>query len=146
MAELILFYSFGGTTKARAQALAAETGADLVQVDYPRPPGLLGAFFKCPAAMGQKSAKALRQTPEGPLDFSKYGGVTIMGPIWAGNPAPPVNNLIRMLPPGTAVKLVFCSGGGVSAKGKVTALVQACGCTVASYTDIAGGSKPAAQK
>lgn len=133
MKTLVIYFSYGGATKKRAEALAAEAGADLVEVRYQKRPGRLGTFLRgCPAAIAQKPAKVEPFS----ANYASYDKIVVMAPIWASHPAPPFNNIIRALPAGTEVELRLCSSGGESAKEKVVAWVEAQGCTVESYTDI----------
>ncbi len=136
MAELVLFYSFGGHTRRLAQALAASRGSDIEEVfDLKKKPSVLGAFLRCPAAMGQKSA------PIRPIekDLAAYDRFVVMGPIWAGHPAPVVNAILAALPKGAKLELHMVSGGGESAKDRVLALAARLGLEVSDYQDLRGG-------
>jgi hypothetical protein len=139
MAELIAFYSFGGKTRELANQLAQQRGAELCEVFFEKEPSLLRAFFLCPAAMAHKKARVR------PIeaDFSAYDKITVMGPIWASNPAPPVNSIIARLPAEKQVEIIMVSASGKSNREKTTAQVAAQGCTVVAYQDITG--KPATE-
>ncbi|MGD9560529.1 MAG: flavodoxin family protein [Oscillospiraceae bacterium] len=141
MKTLVIFYSYNGATRQLARQLAEAEGADLYEVLDQKRPSLVGTFLRCPGALRQASGKV--QPIE--VDFSAYERFIVMGPIWASHPAPPVNNILRALPKGSAVELRMASAGGSSAKEKVTAFVQELGCTVADYQDIATGKKPGAE-
>lgn len=136
MSTLVIYYSYGGTTQKLAQQLAEERGATLYQVLDQKRPSLFGAFLRCPAAMAQKNGKIL------PVDIAlaDYDDIVVMGPIWAGHPAPPVNNIIRMLPAGKAVELRMISGGGSSNQAKTIALVEGQGGTVKEYVNVKSGN------
>ncbi|NLW78470.1 MAG: hypothetical protein GXY32_03530 [Ruminococcaceae bacterium] len=136
MKTLVIFYSYNGSTRRLAQQLAAETGADLYEVEDQKRPGV--PFFKVPAAIGQKPGKVKPIT----ANLAAYDKIIIMGPIWASHPAPPVNSIIALLPAGAQVELRMVSSGGSSEKDKVTALVQSKGAQVTAYLDIASGQKP----
>lgn len=130
---LLLYYSFSGSTEKLARQVAAECGADLVRVEDTKPHGKLWAFIPgCPKAMGHKTL------PIKPLDvdFSRYDSFIVMAPIWAGNPAPPINNVFDLLPKGSQVALRFVSGGGSSSREATTVFVESKGLHVADYQDI----------
>lgn len=138
MRELIAFYSYSGKTRALAQHLAQQRGADTCEVCFAKKPSLARTFLLCPAAMGQKKAKI--QPIE--ADFGAYDKITIMGPVWAACPAPPVNNIIARLPAGMQVEVILVSGSGSSNRKKVTALIERQGCTITDYQDVASGEPP----
>lgn len=135
MKTIVLYYSFGGTTRRLATALAAELSAELYEVKYQTPRNIFTAFLACPAAGMQKTAKVQPITAE----LSDYDKIILMAPVWASHPAPPFNNMVELLPPGKSVEVRLVSGGGQSEKQKVIDLVQAKGCTVTEYLDIRGG-------
>jgi len=135
MKTLVIYYSYGGTTKKIAEQKASELGADLVEVRDRKKPNPLAAFFVgCPKAIRGKEGSI---QPVG-ADLSSYDHIIIAGPIWAGNPAPPVNNIVNMLPPGKEVSMLFVSGSGSSGKSaeKYRARVMSKGCALAEAIDI----------
>ncbi|MCL2112143.1 MAG: hypothetical protein FWH32_07870 [Clostridiales bacterium] len=130
MAKAILYYSLSGKVKAAAERMAAESGADLFEVRETRKRNAFTAFLPgCPQAAGRKRS-AIMPLPEG-ADLERYDEVVIMGPIWAGKPAPAVNSAIALLPVGKAVSLVCLAGGKAGySLDKTAELVTARGCTV----------------
>ncbi len=134
MAELIVFYSNSGKTREWANHFAKQRNAALYEVFFAKTPSKLRTFFLCPAAMAHKKARVR------PIeaDFSAYDKITVMGPIWASNPAPPVNSIIALLPAEKQVELIMVSAGGKSNREKTIAQVEARGCTVLDYHDITG--------
>ena len=127
MSTAILYYSLSGTTKALAEKQAAETGADIFEVCEVKKRNGFTAFIPgCCLAMGMKSSKIV--PPE--TDLSSYDEIVIMGPIWAGKPAPAVNSIIDLLPAGKSVSLVCTSGSGGYDLLKTAELVKAKDCTV----------------
>ena len=133
MKSLIIYYSYHGATKSRAQALAAQLGTDLVEVRDAHRPGMVGAFLRCPSALGMK------RTPIEPLavDLSAYTHITLMAPVWAGYPAPAINHVLDALPSGAGVAVKLVSASGRSAcREKVAAKIAARGCTLESWEDI----------
>jgi flavodoxin len=89
---LILFYSLSGNTRAVANALAQEFGADIEEIRcnrYSR-----GFFGLVRAAYDSWTG---RRSPIAPLQhgLGHYDVVLIGGPIWAFHPAPPLRALVR---------------------------------------------------
>lgn len=138
MAELILVYSYGGSTLQLARQEAQQRGAALCEVKYAKKPSMPGTFFRgCPAAIRHKPARIL------PIEanLADYDKLVLMAPVWAGNPALPFNNMVEALPQGREVEVILLSGGGSSsAQDAVRAQVEARGCTLLSYTDVKAGS------
>ena len=127
MATAILYYSLSGTVKAYAEKQAAETGAALFEINEKRKRSVITAFIPgCFQSVGGKSSKII--PPE--ADLKVYDEIVIMGPIWAGNPAPAVNSIIGLLPAGKSVSLVCQSGRGGYDLSKQAASITARGCTV----------------
>jgi menaquinone-dependent protoporphyrinogen IX oxidase len=139
MKTVVIYFSYGGATKKLAQKYAEENQADIYEVTFSKKPGIIGAFLSCPAARAQKTAKNIEIFT---IDYAKYTDVVIMGPIWAGYPAPPVNNIIQSLPKGLTVRVQAVSAGSGSAnKDKVIRLIESRGCNVADYKDIIIGRR-----
>ncbi|MDR3363867.1 MAG: hypothetical protein LBS91_02790 [Clostridiales Family XIII bacterium] len=129
MANAILYYSFSGNVKRYAERLAAETGADLIEVQEAKRRPRIAAFLPgCLQSIGLKRS-AIAPVP---ADLAAYDEIVIAGPIWAGRPAPAVNSIIDLLPAGKAVSLACLSGGGSGKLEKTAALAEARGCTVKS--------------
>ena len=127
MTKAIFYYSLSGTVKAYAEKQAAETGADLFEIREERKyRGFTAFLFGCPKARGLKGSKIF--PPE--ADLSSFDEIVIMGPIWAGRPAPAVNSMISLLPAGRSVSLVCISGSGGNDLSKTAALITERGCTV----------------
>ncbi len=79
--------------------------------------------------------------PIHPLDknMGDYDKIIIMGPVWAGAPAPAVNGIIDALPKGKRVEFRIVSGGGVSKNHQVTIeRAESKGCVVEGYEDMRG--------
>lgn len=135
MKTLVIYYSYTGKTRKAAEDLAKKESADLIEVKEQKPRSKFNAYvFGSFAAMGQKQAEIM------PLhcDFSLFEKIIIVMPIWAGYPAPAMNNIIGLLPSGKEIELVFTSGSGKSSGSaeKTKALITAKGCAVTNYTDI----------
>ncbi len=145
MSELVLYYTFGGATQKEAVDLAARRGAALCEVLPQKPYSFLGAFLR--GAYGAMHRKAVPVRPLG-LELDEFDVVHIGCPIWGGYPAPVFNSIVALLPPHKTVELFFCSAGGETPKSSAgtRALVEARGCTVASYRDIRTEAAPSKQK
>lgn len=132
----IIFYSYTGHTKRLAQELAGKENADLIEVKDKRRPGAIKAYTAgCLAALRGKKAGI------GPVagDLNAYDKIVVMGPVWAGNPAPPVNTIIDMLPSGKEVELHMVSAsGGSRAESRLTARLREKGCGPVRYRNIKG--------
>ena len=127
MTMAIFYYSLSGTTKALAEKRAADTGADIFEVCEVKKRNGFTAFIPgCCLAMSGRSSAIV--PPE--ADLGAYDEIVIMGPIWAGKPAPAVNSIIGLLPEGKTVSLVCSAGGGTGNLTKAAAFVEARGCTV----------------
>lgn len=132
MKTLVIYYSYTGKTMQLAQQLAEEKGTELCQVQDKRRRSMLGTFFQVPAAMQQKAGKIL------PIkaDLTAFDDFIVMGPIWAGHPAPPVNSILDALPKGAKVALHLVSSSGESNKEKVLERAKAAGLDVTGYVDV----------
>jgi len=131
MATAILYYSLTGTTKAFAEKRAEETGADIFEVCEVKKRNGFTAFIPgCCQSMALKSSAII--APD--VDLNAYDEIVIMGPIWAGKPAPAVNSIIGLLPAGKSVSLVCNAGGGTGNLEKTAALITAKGCAVKETT------------
>ncbi|MEI6579937.1 MAG: hypothetical protein WCN92_10830 [Eubacteriales bacterium] len=135
MKTLVIYYSHSGKTGTLATDTAKKEAADLVEVKMKKPYSKFGAYLKgARAAMTQKTVDIMDVT----CNFSDYDKIIILAPIWGGSPAPPFNNIVKLLPAGKDVEIILTSGGGDSSKSaaKTKALVTKQGCTVVGYVDI----------
>ena len=138
MKTALVYFSYGGATRSLAKKIAEEKNADIYEIAFAKRPSILGAFFLCPDAVKQKPAKHAPLA----IDWKQYTHAVIMGPIWAGFPAPPVNNIILSLPAGLSVSVYMLSAGsGTKRKDKVIGLIESRGCTVSEYIDVRGGKE-----
>lgn len=135
MKSLVIFYSFTGKSCEIANELAKKENADIVELIENKKRSVIGAYVAGSlAARRQRTAKLAGFN----CDFSNYNKITIVMPIWAGFPAPPMNNIINALPAGKDIELVMTSGSGNSSgsREKTKALIEEKGCCVVSYRDI----------
>lgn len=87
---LILYYSRTGHTEQAVQALAAITNADVCAWDGPCYPGAIGILRGMFGVLFKSRPVPARRLPS--LDHRPW--VVIAGPIWAGQPAPPMRTLL----------------------------------------------------
>jgi hypothetical protein len=138
MKTALVYFSYGGETRALAQKIAEEKNADIYEITFAKKPSIFGALLLCPDAVKQKPAKNIAPFV---IDWTQYTAAVIMGPIWAGFPAPPVNNIILSLPEGLSVSVYMLSAGsGAKRKDKITGLIESRGCVVSEYLDVRGGT------
>ena len=111
MKKIIVFYSYTGKTKLLAERMARDEQADLLEVGKSiRPPKLKAFFAETVAARKGKITKVEPITDK----LSAYDEIIIMGPIWAGFPAPAVNGIIDALPPEKTIRMILVSAKGHS--------------------------------
>ena len=135
MKTLVIYYSYTGKTKELVGKLAAQNELDILEVKETKRRFAFNAYvFGSLAARGQKQA----ELQPFDADFSAYDKIILAMPLWAGYPAPAMNNLISLLPSGKDVELLITSGSGNSSGSaeKTKALVAARGCRVTKYEDI----------
>lgn len=139
MSTLLIYYSYSGNVKKLAEETAQKEGADLYEVLDEKRPGMLKALLVgCPKAMNFKASPARPIT----ADYSAYDKILVMAPIWAGHPAPVINNVFDALPAGKDVALRLMSGGGTSNKERILAHLEGKGLHVVEYTDLTGAPAP----
>ena len=135
MKPVILYYSFGGATRAEAKKRAELSGADIFEILEKKKRGIFSAFLSgCPQALGRK-ASAIQPLS---IDWNAYNDVTLMAPVWAGNPAPAFNAALELIPKDRLLHIVLCSGGGETPKSKDATidLLRKRGYALSSYEDI----------
>ena len=136
MKTAVIYYSWSGHTAQLAKTRAEKEEAQLIEVKDMNRPGTLKAY-----TAGCFAAMRMKQTAIMPLatslgDFEK---IIIMAPVWAGHPAPAVNNIFDMLPRGKAIEVIMVSGSGsCGCKEKVQALITAKGCKMTAFENIKG--------
>ena len=143
MKTMILYYSYGGTTKKLAEKMAEERNAELYEVkDKKRPPLIKAVFVGC--------ACSIRQIPTAiepiVMDMEQYDRIIIMAPIWNGNAAPPIYNVISMLPPGSLVEFYFVSKSGRSNQAAIITMIDEAHCTIVEYINLEAPKKEKKKK
>ena len=140
MKTLVVYYSFSGHCKKYAEELAAAQDLDLLELRDEKKMNMLRAFYPgCPNAMKRAPARLA----DFAYNWPDYDELVFVVPVWAGCPAPALNNCIAVLPQGKEVTLVLLSGSGSSAKSRegTIALVESRGCTVSEYRDVKAGGR-----
>ena len=135
MKSVILYYSFGGATRAEAKKRAEATGADVFEVLEVKKRSIFSAFLPgCPQALGRKATAIKPLT----IDWSAYDDVTLMAPVWAGHPAPAFNAVLELIPKDKILHIVLCSGGGETPNSKDATidLLRKRGYALSSYEDV----------
>jgi len=141
MKTIVLYYSFGGSTKAEAERIAAENDAVLCRVEETKNRSLLSAFVPgAPNSMNRKASE-IKQIEQ---DLNSFDRIIIGCPIWGGYPAPAFNAIVEMLPRDKEVELFFCSGGGDTHKSSqgTKDLIFKKGCKLISYRDVKTEKSP----
>ena len=145
MKTVIIYFTFGGSTKIEAERLAAEFNVPLCRVKEAHDRSFLAAFVPGGFLAMHRETVAIQ-----PLDIelNDYNRIIIGCPVWAGYPAPAFNAIVERLPEGKEVELFLCSGGGGTQKSEqgTKALIEKMGCTVLSSRDVHTGVKPRRMK
>ncbi len=89
---LIVCYSLTGKTKQLCAAMKRSLDADIVFVDEAKSRTLAGAYV-----FGSLAARTRKAAQIKPLkaDISEYEEIIVAAPVWAGFPAPAINDFIR---------------------------------------------------
>ena len=136
MNELILCYSLTGSSLRFARKLQAAGGADLFEVKEAKPRTMLSAWVS-----GTRQALSFTKVPlDGSLpDLSSYDDITLVFPVWAGNPAPAFHSVLPLLPKEADVMLYLVSAGGATkakVKEDLMTLFKGAGVRTAEIVDI----------
>lgn len=122
MKSIVIYYSFKGHTKTEAEKIALGINAEIIEIKEVKKRGMFSAFLSgCPAALKQKGSPIV--VPE--ADLTVYERFIVCAPVWAGYAAPAFNSILEILPKGSEVEIVLCSGGGESRKGLAGATKKA---------------------
>ena len=134
MSTLVIYYTYSGRTKAIAEELAVTEPADIVEIKEVRRPGKLKAY-----TAGIVSSIKGSAWPVQPLDadFSKYDKLIMLSPVWAGNPAPAFNAMLKQLPSGKAISIKMVSRSGESdCRDRLEAIIKEAGGELVDFEDI----------
>ena len=141
MKTVILYYTFGGSTKKEAERLAAELNATLYRVKEAHKRSFLAAFI--PGGLHARQRKPVDIQPI-EINLNEYDRIIIGCPVWAAHPAPAFNSIVERLPAGKEVEIFLCSGGSGTATSEqgTKEMIAKKGCTLISYRDVATGVQP----
>ncbi len=145
MKTIIVYYTFGGSTKKEAEKLAAELSTSLCRVKEVHERHFLSAFV--PGGYLAMHRKTVAIKPIN-TNLKDYDRIIIGCPVWAGFPAPAFNAIVEQLPAGKEVEVFLCSGGGGTRKSEqgTRELIESKKCTVISYRDVYTNVKPGKMK
>lgn len=145
MKTIIVYFSFGGSTKREAERLSSQIDVPLCQVKEEHKRSLFTAFAPGGFLAIQRKTVAIQPLC---IDLNNYDRIIIGCPVWAGYPAPAFNAIVECLPVGKDVEIFLCSGGSGTQESEqgTRALVEKKGCTVVSYRDVHTGTKPGKMK
>jgi flavodoxin len=115
MREVIVYFTFGGSTKKEAERLAKEREAPAFRVMEARSRSLLASFIPGGSQAIQRKSVEIRPLD---ADLRQYDRIIIGCPVWGGYPAPAFNSILELLPAGREVEVFLCSGGGDTQKSR----------------------------
>ncbi|MCW3778809.1 flavodoxin family protein [Levilactobacillus namurensis] len=109
---LVVYYSWSGTTRRVAQVIAAQAGADLVELTV--------AENTFPREMNATFETAQRQMATGNLpaltnslpDLGQYATLLVGGPVWGAKVATPVRRFLQQLTGYAGVVAPFYTDAG----------------------------------
>ena len=107
---LVLYYSQTGTTKAVAEEIRAQTGADICafDVDLPYTGNFDQTIQRC---LGEREQGVTPNLAALDCDLSKYDVVFLGYPVWFGTYAPPVKALLEKADLAGKTVVPFCTFG-----------------------------------
>jgi len=145
MDTVIVYYTFGGSTKAEAEKRGVELNAPVYRVKEKRNRSLVGSFI--PGGLQARKRKAVRIQPL-EADLSAFDRIMIGCPVWAAYPAPAFNSIVGLLPAGKEVEVFLCQGGADARESDegTRKQIEARGCRVAQIHTITTGKTPSKMK
>lgn len=136
MKTIIMYYTFGGTSREEAKRIAAEYEDSIIcEIKEKRKRNILTAFITgCPKAMKRNSSSI--QEPE--YNLNEYDKIILVAPVWAGFPVPAFNSMVQILPEGKEVEIYLCSAGGETPKSKegTCQMILDKRCNLSAYHDV----------
>jgi 8-oxo-dGTP pyrophosphatase MutT (NUDIX family)/flavodoxin len=115
MRSIIVYYSLEGNSKMVAESLSNLLGSELLQLEPkdPYPTGRVSKFLSGKDALSHKRPELV------PYEFNadEYDRIIIGTPVWAGQPAPPLNTFLTENDlKGKRTSFFACSSSGNAAK------------------------------
>ena len=111
MNQLIVYYSYSGTTRKIAEELSKNETADIFEIKDYKPLGKLKAYTA--GIIASMRGKAWQIKPPD-IELSKYDKLILLAPVWANNPPPAFNAMLEHLPPGKSIDIKMVSMSGKS--------------------------------
>lgn len=115
MKSVVIYYSYTGHCKKIAEDIAKKEDAQLIGLKEEKSRNKVNAYVMGSFSAMKQSEAILEPIPVDLHDFDK---IEIVMPLWAGYPAPAMNNIIELLPSGKEVGVTIVSGSGNSSKSK----------------------------
>lgn len=145
MKTVIVYYTFGGSTKKEAERLGKELNASLSRVKETKNRSLFASFI--PGGFLAMKRKLVAIQPLN-VDLKDYDRIIIGCPVWAGYPAPAFNAIVELLPAGKEVEIFLCSGGGDTQKSEqgTKEMIEKKGCKVIGYRNVKTAAQPGKMK
>lgn len=136
MKTIIMYYTFGGSSRKEAEKLAENNKeAVLCEIKEVKKKNIITAFLSgCPGAL-KRNASNIKPIA---YQLGNYERIILVAPVWAGFPVPAFNAMVNLLPKGKEVELFLCSAGGETPKsidGTKQMIIDK-GCKLVGYHDI----------
>ena len=134
MNQLVIYYSYSGSTKKIAEELAKNEAADIYEIKDVRPFGKLKAYTA--GIIASLKGKAwLIKPPD--IDIAKYDKIIMLAPVWANNPPPAFNAMLEYIPNGKSISIKMVSASGKSnCIDRLESVIKSKGCTLESFENI----------
>ncbi|HAB61961.1 MAG TPA: hypothetical protein DCE48_14920 [Lachnospiraceae bacterium] len=136
MKTIIMYYTFGGSSRKEANRIADENdNSVLCEIKEENKRNIITAFFSgCPKAIKREQSSI--QKIEHNLD--NFDKIILVAPVWAGFPAPAFNSMVELLPSGKEVEVYLCSGGGETPKSQegTGQIIRDKSCNLIAYHNI----------
>lgn len=146
MKSIVLFYSRSGNTRRISQIIAAQTGADLLEIktasEYP-------SEYDAVVSQGRKEIQEKYRPPLCPIsmNWEQYEVVFLGTPNWFGTMVPPMTSFLWEWMPTDKVIIPFCTHGGGGAGHIAHDMADYCiGCHVLPLLSIYGDGGPQADQ
>lgn len=121
MRILVVYYSYGGTTRTVAEALAKTLGADIAEVRCSRyGRGTMSFLSACYDSLMAR----LPAIDAPPANVQNYDLVIVGSPIWAGHAATPIRKYLSERPGQFKRLALFLTCGGSAPQSAFTELSQ----------------------
>jgi hypothetical protein len=134
MKELVLYYSYTGSTKLFAAEFARAAALDTCEIQSAAPIKKLAAYSI--GCLKSARGKGMPIVPP-PLNFAEYSAFHVFAPVWAGCIAAPMCSALALLPKTAPLHLHLVSDGGASNQEHIARQQLApLGLTAASFEDV----------